>query len=132
MLRERKQISEKLRRLAKAYVDGLVEVGEYNLQRKLLQDKLESLVMPEVDTTLKAGELLEDLGLLWDKATLEEKHGLLTAILDAVYIDLWANRSVVGIQPKPSFYPLFQSLKQDENSKVVIFDPNQLGAGSEK
>lgn len=51
---------------------------------------------------------------------------------DAVYIDLWATRSVVGIQPKPSFYPLFRSLKQDENSKVIIFDPSQLEAKRQK
>jgi len=32
----------------------------------------------------------------------------------------------VGIQPEPLFYPLFQLLKQDEDSQVIIFDPNQL------
>ncbi len=52
---------------------------------------------------------------------------MLTVILEAIYVDIWATRSVVGIQPEPLFYPLFQLLKQDEDSKVIIFDPNQLG-----
>lgn len=51
---------------------------------------------------------------------------MLTVILEAIYVDIWATRSVVGIQPEPLFYPLFQLLKQDEDSKVIIFDPNQL------
>ena len=35
-----------------------------------------------------------------------------------------------GIQAKPPFYPLLQSLNQDENSKVIIFAPNQLEKGT--
>lgn len=52
-------------------------------------------------------------------------------MLGAVYIELRANRCVVGIQPKPPFHPLFQSLKRDENSKAIIFDPNELEAENE-
>jgi len=81
--------------------------GEYNVQRKLLQDNLDSLVIPQADAAINAGELLESLGLIWEKATLEEKHRLLIGMLEAVYIDLAASRSIVGIQPKPPFYPLF-------------------------
>ena len=51
---------------------------------------------------------------------------MLTVILEAIYVDIWATLSVVGIQPEPRSYPLFQLLKQDEDSKVIIFDPNQL------
>jgi len=57
---------------------------------------------------------------------LKEKHELLSMIFEAVYVDLWANRCVVGIQAKPAFYALFQSLEQNKESKVVIFDPNEL------
>ena len=54
---------------------------------------------------------------------LKEKHELLSTIFEAVYVDLWANRCVVGIQAKPAFYALFQSLEQNKESKVVIFNP---------
>ncbi len=124
ILKQRKQIKERLRRLGKAYVDGIVNDGEYNVQRKLLQNNLESLVEPDADASINAGELLETMGLIWKKATLEEKHDLLTTMLEAVYIDLAATRSIVGIQPKPAFYALFDSLTQKPDSKVTVFNPD--------
>jgi hypothetical protein len=84
-------MEEKLRRLGKAYIDGLVEENEYKLQRKLIKDKIESLVIPKVDATIKAGELVENLDQLLEKATIEERHELLSSMLDAVYVDLWAD-----------------------------------------
>jgi hypothetical protein len=46
-------------------------------------------------------------------------------MLDAVYIDLLATRSIVGLLPKPPFYSLFESLRQRSDSKL-IFNPEQL------
>jgi len=48
-------------------------------------------------------------------------------MIEAVYIDLAASRSIVGIQPKPPFYPLFESLRQKPEAKITLFTP-----GSEK
>jgi len=121
ILKQRKQIEGKLRRLARAYIDGLVDDGDYDVQRNLLQDALDSLVLPETDAALNAGEFLESLGLIWDKATLEEKHKLLAGMLEAVYVDMAAMRSIVGIQPKPPFYPLFDSLENQPGNKVTVF-----------
>ena len=87
-----------------------------------MQNALDSLVIPEADAALNAGELLESLGLIWEKATLEEKHRLLAGMLEAVYVDLAASRSIVGIQPKPPFYPLFESLKRKPDNKVIVFN----------
>lgn len=123
--KERKYVSEKLRRLAKTYVDGLVEEGEYNLQCKLLQDNLDTLVIPGMDAITKAGELIENLGNIWRDSTLGEKHKLLTIMLDAVYVDLLNSRSIVGILPKPTFYRLFESLKRKPDAKVIIFNPHE-------
>ena len=78
-----------------------------------------------MDATIKAGELIENLGSIWHEAMLEEKHKLLTIMLDAVYVDLLNNRSIVGILPKPAFYRLFESLKQKPDSKVIIFNPKE-------
>ena len=75
--------------------DGLVDEAEYAVQKKLLKDKLESLVIPEFDFTVEAGELIENIGLLSNRATLEEKNELLRTMTEAVYVDLWANKSVV-------------------------------------
>ncbi len=77
-------------------------------------------MIPESDSTVEAGELIENIGLLGSRGTLEEKNELLRTMTEAVYLDLWANKSVVGIQPKPVFYPVLKSLQQ--NGKVIIFD----------
>ncbi len=55
--------------------------------------------------------------------------GLLTTMLEAVYVDLAATRSIVGIQPKAPFYPLFDSLKQIPGNRVTIFRPGEVEEG---
>ena len=47
-------------------------------------------------------------------------------MLEAVYVDLAASRSIVGLQPKAPFYPLFDSLKQMPGNKVIIFRPGEV------
>ena len=42
----------------------------------------------------------------WGAATLEERHQLLSMMLDAVYVDM-AQGVVLGLKPKPEFLPLF-------------------------
>jgi DNA invertase Pin-like site-specific DNA recombinase len=126
ILNQRKQIEGKLRRLAKTYIDGLIEEGEYNIQRKLLQDTLDSLVIPEEDAAINAGKLLENLGTIWQGAILEEKHKLLSLMLEAVYVDLAASRSIVGIQPKPVFYPLFNALENQTGNNITVFHGKKI------
>ncbi len=56
-------------------------------------------------------------------------------MLDAVYVDLLATRSIVGLLPKPAFYSLLESLKQRPNSNVTVFNPletDELGQGDQK
>ena len=121
ILAQRKQAEEKLKRLGRSYIDGVIDDGEYHVQLKVIQAALESLVIPGTDAAVRAGEFLEGLGRIWDTATLEEKHKLLANMLDAVYVDIGASRAIVGLQPKPTFYHLFEILKKDPDSKVTIF-----------
>jgi hypothetical protein len=85
--KERQQVQEKLRRMAKAYVDNLFPDDEYHRQKRLLEMELESLVVPQASAAEEAGKLLMDLPGLWAGATLEERRKLLLAMLDAVYVD---------------------------------------------
>ncbi len=57
----RQDIQEKLRRMAKAYIDGLFPDEEYNRQRRLLEMELESLVVPGVNAAEEAGNLIQNL-----------------------------------------------------------------------
>ena len=127
ILSQRKQIEARLKRLARTYIDGLIDEGDYNVQRKLLQDAFDSLVIPEEDAAINAGKLLENMGYLWEKATLAEKHRLLSIMLEAVYVDLAASRSIVGIQPKPAFYPLFRSLQNHAENQITVFFNDNKG-----
>jgi hypothetical protein len=70
---------------------------------KSLEWELESLLIPEVDAAKEAGRLLADMPRLWVGATLEERHQLLTTILDAVYIDMKGSKSIVSAKAKPAF-----------------------------
>ncbi len=121
IVKQRKQVEGRLRRLARAYVDGLVDDGEYDLQRRTLQDALAVLVMPETDAALDAGQILETLGLVWGTATVEERHRLLSGMMEALYVGLAASRAIVGVQPKPPFRVLFESLRTQPGSGVTVF-----------
>ena len=121
ILRQREIIETKLRRLGKTFIDGLIEEGEYNVQQTLLQNALNSMVMPEANAALEAGERLENIGALWGVGTLEERHRFLSGMTEAVYVDLVASRSIEGIQSKAPFYPLFDSLKNQVDKKIIVF-----------
>ena len=54
-------------------------------------------------------------------ATKEERHQLLTMMLDAVYVDMKSGE-VVGVKPKPEFLPLFnlrEPVKSGETNLVT-------------
>ena len=61
------------------------------------------MLIPEVDAAKEAGRLLADIPRLWVGATLQERHQLLTTILDAVYIDMKGSKAIVSVKAKPAF-----------------------------
>ncbi len=81
---------------------------EYHRQKKSLEWELESLLVPEVDAAKEAGRLLTEMPRLWAGATLQERHVLLTTILDAVYIDMKDSKSIVSVKAKPAFHVMFE------------------------
>ncbi len=84
-------------------MDGLFDEVENHRQKKSLEWELESLLIPEVDAVAEAGRLLADILRLWARAAFQERHRLLTTILDAVYIDLKDKKSIVSVKAKPAF-----------------------------
>jgi len=86
---ERTQTEQRLKRLGRAYVDGLYDDEGYRREKRSLEDKLVNLVVPGVDAAMEDGKLL-------------------MAMLDAVYVDTVEEKSVVAIRPKPAFRPIFE------------------------
>ena len=104
----RERLEARLRRMAKAFVDGLFDDGDYRRQKEQIEFELASLVVPEADITEDAGKLLLDLPRLWDGATLEERRRLLLTVLDAVYVDTQGEKGVVDVRLKKAFRAVLQ------------------------
>ncbi len=117
---ERSRVQEKLRRMARAYMDNLFPDEEYHRQKRLLEMELESLVLPQVNAAQEAGKLVQDLPRLWAEATLEERRKLLLTMLDAVYVDAKEDKSIVALKAKPPFRPIFEVALTKEESGVVL------------
>ena len=117
---ERDLTQQRLKRLGQVYLDGLVQIEEYRRQRRILKDKLSTLIVPGVDAAMEAGKLLEDLPKLWQEADLGERRKILTAMLDAVYVDTKEEKAVVAIRPRPAFRPLFEIATTREGSNVAL------------
>ena len=113
-------MQEKLRRMARAYMDGLFPDDEYHRQKRLLEMELESLVVPEANAAEEAGKLVQDLPRLWAGANLVERRKLLLAMLDAVYVDARGPKRIVALKPKPAFRPVFQVATTREGSGVEL------------
>ena len=120
--KKRQAIQEKLRRMGKAYVNGVFPDEEYHRQKKLLEMELESLIIPQANAAEEAGKLILDLPRLWSNANVEERRKLLLTMLDAVYVDAKQTKSIIAIRPKPPFKPVFQVAALREGSDIRIFN----------
>ena len=100
---EREQVQEKLKRLGRAFVDGLIDETDYERQKAQYEFDLTSLVVPEADSVSEAGRLVQGLPELWAAADLTERRRLLLTVLDAVYVDVRDPNGVVTIKPKAAF-----------------------------
>jgi hypothetical protein len=112
ILKERAMIQEKLRRLKMMYRDLLIGDAEYRSTVDQLQTKLASLVLPNSPHVVRAGEYLEQLGMLWARATLEEQREVTRMLLKGLYVDV-VNEQIVAIEPMPLFKTLFSEFCDD-------------------
>jgi DNA invertase Pin-like site-specific DNA recombinase len=124
----RQLLEERLRRLARAYVDNLYSETDYQREKRYIEMEMESLVVPEADAAQNAGRLIEHLSTLWDEAKMEERRNLLLTMLDGIYFDTKEEKSIVAIKPKPAFMPIFQVAVTREGSDVVLLREDPLPA----
>ena len=66
--------------------------------------------------------MLEDIGLIWGEATLEEEKQIVHTLLEAVYLDS-EDGPVVSVEPKVEFRVLFELAS--EASLVVDAEPGR-------
>jgi site-specific DNA recombinase len=125
--KERKKTERELKRVGQTYADGTMAEKEYRRRVKLLKNQLATLVAPAVDAATEAGKLLEGLPTLWDQAELGERRVLLTAMLDAVYVDTIEKSGVVGYLPKPAFKPLFELALDSTDQEGAVSAQSLVG-----
>ena len=122
-------MEQRLKRLGKAYVDGLYGEDDYRREKRFLEEKAAGLVLPVVDMAMEAGKLLENLPALWEEANLGERNRLLLTILEGAYVDTEEEKAIVALKPKPAFQALFQIATTRAGSGVVLYNenpPNQI------
>ena len=79
-----------------------------------------SLLIPEVDAAKAAGRLLEDIPRLWAAAAIQDQHQVLTTILDAVYIDMKDQKSIVSVKAKPAFRAVLRLAAPDRDGSAIL------------
>jgi site-specific DNA recombinase len=119
---------DKIRRMAKAYVDGVFPDEEYHRQKRLLEMELESLVVPAANAAEEAGKLILNFETLWAEANIQERRRLLLSMLDALYFDLKGSKALIAVRPKPPFKSIFQMAASKEGSGIRIVNEPYLGA----
>ncbi len=107
ILTKRRQLQQRLQRIARLYADGIYDNTSYERERDSVRKQLERLVVPEPTNVLEAGNHLETLQDVWPRASKEEQRMLCRLIIREVYIDI-ETRSIVSIVPNEDFGILFR------------------------
>jgi hypothetical protein len=85
---QRTLLGQKLARLRKLLIDGLIEEAEYRTERARLEAELAQMAPPERSVNVeKAAALLANLGTVWDGASPEERKAIAGQLFTAVYCD---------------------------------------------
>jgi len=116
--KERYRLEEKLRRVKLQFREGDIDPREYQQEMELTRSSLAKIHVPEDNQLLELGDHVEGLVAAWEHATKEERHDLLKMMLDGVYVDM-TEATVVAVQPKPPFLPLF-NLKEPVRSGEAL------------
>jgi len=77
------------------------------------------------DEVVRYGDHIEGLLEAWGAATLEDRHQLLSMMLDGVYVDM-SQGLVLGLKPKPEFLPLFNLGEPVTTGDSVGTSPTRL------
>jgi DNA invertase Pin-like site-specific DNA recombinase len=101
--REERQLTERLRRLARLYADMQIGEDEYTREKSVAEAKLARYTVPpkKADEAVRQFDVLQ---LAWSRATPEEKRALGLALFEAIYFDL-ETMEITSVVPQPAFRP---------------------------
>lgn len=99
------EIEAKLKRLGRAYTDGVIDDTEYQRTRDALRLQLQATQPYQPNTFARdmAQTLLQDLPALLDAATAHERR----LVLRSLFSEIWVrNGEICELTPRPDVYPL--------------------------
>ncbi len=102
------ELREKRRRLGKAYADGAFTDQEYKVRLAEIDGQIEQtsvITPPAIEDAVK---LFDDIPMLWNEATTEERRTLVKSLVELVYVDL-ETKHVTAVKPTPAFRALFRA-----------------------
>ncbi len=103
---EQLRLEDKWRRIRVQYREGDIDRRDYQQESDLTKTAQDGIRVLADDEVVHYGDHIEGLVEAWVAATLEERHQLLSLMLDGVYVDM-VQGLVLGLKPKPEFLPLF-------------------------
>ncbi len=113
-------LSEKRRRLARAYADGGFGDGEYAARLRTVDDQLHAAVEACAPSYEEAATLFADMPALWERADHAERRRLLQPLIERAYLDIDSGL-IGGITPTPGFGVLLEhALTRATSSRAVI------------
>ncbi len=115
--REKERLRLKKIRTLKQHREGYIEDEEFEGEMAAIALALKKLDIPEVDgvtydEVIEAGEHLPGMAALWDVTTPEERHEMVTIILEpeGLYYDTEL-KMIAALKPRPAFLPILRMLK---------------------
>lgn len=121
--RERNYFEERLRRLARLYMDQLIDDLEYRESKETLKSKLRSLVLPDQSRLISAGAYLDSLEELWGAASKEERRDITQAMVEAFFVDV-KSESIKVIQPVQAFGVMLKEICEDLGDEIEVIVGN--------
>lgn len=104
--KEHNRLEAKLKRIKFQFREGDIDQAEYQQEIALTKAALQAVQAAPDSQLIQLGDHIEGLVEAWAAATKEERHQLISMMLDTVYVDMEAGK-IAGVKPKPEFLPLF-------------------------
>ena len=103
----KEKIDDDLRRIGRAYADGVFTESEYENRRTKLLNEKSSLVVPDGAKVIEIGLRLESLQEFLEYATDDEKYQILHILFDFFNYD-FIQAKIVSFKPKAEFAVIFR------------------------
>jgi len=114
--KERKEITEKLKRLGELYLDNMIERQTYRASREELNQRLSQISLPEPTQLIETGQTLESFLQIWPLATEGQKRDICRLMFEWIEADM-RNGRITRVMPHYKFTRFF------EKNALLVRDP---------